>query len=79
MPESEQEWKEAYEAREHNIAAARQQVSVVVNELRVVVSHHSGLQTTVGGSAWNPNRALEAAENALRQLRDIAAGDEDDE
>ena len=36
MPESEQEWKEAYEAREHNIAAARQQVSVVVNALGVV-------------------------------------------
>ena len=62
MPESEQEWKEAYEAREHNIAAARQQIAVAVTAIR----------------ASDQDRALEAAENALRQLRDIAAGDEDD-
>ena len=62
MPESEQEWKEAYEAREHNIAAARQQIAVALTAIR----------------ASDQDRALEAAENALRQLRDIAAGDEDD-
>ena len=63
MPESEQEWKEAYEAREHNIAAARQQIAVALTAIR----------------ASDQDRALEAAENALRQLRDIAAGDEDGE
>ena len=73
MPESAQEWKEAYEAREHNIAAARQQVSVAVNALGVV-RHYVAPQ-----GISNLDRALEAAENALRQLRDIAAKDEDDE
>ena len=63
MPESEQEWKEAYEAREHNIAAARQQIAVALTAIR----------------ASDQDRALEAAENALRQLRDIAAKGEDDE
>ena len=62
MPESEQEWKEAYEAREHNIAAARQQIAVALTAIR----------------ASDQDRALEAAENALRQLRDIAEKDEDD-